>query len=201
MKKPQTVKRNSVRIIAGDFRSRKLGFPDVPGLRPTADRIRETLFNWVREQIPGETCLDMFAGSGAIGFEALSRGAARVVFIEKDQRASRSIAENIQLLEVANAKIVCDNALHWLVQQDNQKAQFGLVFIDPPFSEKLVYSACEHLQSSGLLKTGGKIYIETEDALIESAMPSDWKRLKSKKAGSVLYYLYENLRENIDENA
>lgn len=192
MRNPQPAKRNSIRIIAGEFRGRKLGFPDVSGLRPTADRVRETLFNWVREQIPGETCLDMFAGSGAMGFEALSRGAEKVVFIEKDLQASRSIAENIQLLEISNAELVSDNALYWLTQHHDQNIQFGLVFLDPPFKEDLLYIACEQLQRSGILKGGCKIYLESADALIKSEMPSSWVQLKSKKAGSVNYYLYGN---------
>lgn len=169
-----------------------MGFPDVPDLRPTADRIRETLFNWVREQIPGETCLDMFAGSGAMGFEALSRGAAEVVFIEKNPKASKAIAENIQLLKVNKAKLVNDNALYWLAQQRDQKERFGLVFLDPPFREGLLYLACEQLQSSGILKRDSKIYIESADALIESEMPASWTQLKNKKAGFVRYYLYKN---------
>lgn len=192
MRKPQSDKRNSVRLIAGEFRGRKLEFPDVQGLRPTADRIRETLFNWVREQIPGENCLDMFAGSGAMGFEALSRGAAEVVFIEKDPEASRSIAANIQLLEVSKAKLVSDNALYWLTQQIEFKEQFGMVFLDPPFKEDLIYIACEQLQCSGALKKNCKIYVESADELIEGKMPPSWTQLKNKKAGSVRYYLYEN---------
>lgn len=192
MRKPQTAKRNSIRIIAGEFRGRKLGFPDVSGLRPTADRIRETLFNWVREQIPGETCLDMFAGSGAMGFEALSRGAAEVVFIEKDPKASKAIAENIQSLEVNNAKLVNDNALYWLAQHCNLKEQFGLVFLDPPFKEELIYIACGQLQSSGILKSDSKIYVESASDLVEGEMPASWTQLKNKKAGSVRYYLYKN---------
>lgn len=192
MRKPQPGKRNSVRIIAGKFRGRKLEFPDVQGLRPTADRIRETLFNWIREQIPGENCLDMFAGSGAMGFEALSRGAAEVVFIEQDPNASRSIAANIQLLEISKAKLVSDNALYWLTQQIELKEHFGMVFLDPPFKENLIYIACEQLQCSGTLKKNCKIYVESADELLEGEMPPSWTQLKNKKAGSVRYYLYEN---------
>lgn len=192
MRKPQIGKRNCVRIIAGEFRGRKLEFPDVEGLRPTADRIRETLFNWVREQIPGENCLDMFAGSGAMGFEALSRGAAEVVFIEQDAKASRSIAANIQLLEINKAKLISDNALYWLSQQHDPQEQFGMVFLDPPFKENLIYIACEQLQRCGILKKNCKIYVESADELIEGDMPPSWTQLKNKKAGSVRYYLYEN---------
>ena len=192
MRKAQAAKRNSLRIIAGNYRGRKLGFPDVEGLRPTADRIRETLFNWLRDQTPGETCLDMFSGSGAIGFEAISRGAAKVIFIEQDRQASKAIAENIQLLDIANAELINDNALHWLARYKDDKAQFGLVFLDPPFSENLLYIACEQLQNSGILKTNCKIYIETAQALIEADMPPGWICLKSKKAGAVRYYLYES---------
>lgn len=190
MKKTPARNRNSVRIIAGDYRGRKVEFPSVIGLRPTADRIRETLFNWVRDQIIGETCLDMFSGSGAIGIEAASRGAAKVVFIEKDSRASKAIAESIQLLDVANAELINDNALHWLDQQIGKSVQFGLVFLDPPFSENLLYITCEKLQSSGILKSNCRIYIESDQALIEAEMPRNWSCLKSKKAGAVRYYLY-----------
>lgn len=181
-----------MRIIAGELRGRKLGFPEVLGLRPTADRIRETLFNWIQEQVPGETCLDMYAGSGAMGFEALSRGAAKVVFIEKNPKASRSIAEHIELLEIKNGTVIRDNALYWLAQHADVKEQFGLVFLDPPFQENLIYTTSEQLQSSGILKNDCRIYIESADALLENEMPSSWTQLKSKKAGAVRYYLYKN---------
>lgn len=197
MVKTPTTRRNSVRIIAGIFRSRKLKFPDVPGLRPTADRIRETLFNWIQDQIPGETCLDMYAGSGAIGFEALSRGAAKVVFVENDKLAGDAITENMKLLQVNNAELVRSNAQQWVAQyqqhaEHDKKLKFGLVFLDPPFADDLVYKTCEQLETSGMLKTNSKIYIETADDLEETRLPQMWTLLKNKKAGSVRYYLYAN---------
>jgi len=190
MKKPDSSKRNTVRIIGGTFRSRKLEFPDVAGLRPTADRIRETLFNWVQDQVPGETCLDLFAGSGAIGFEALSRQAAKVVFVEKDRSALNSIAENMQLLEINNAELVQADAQQWIDSVSKPEKKFGLVFLDPPFNKDLLYPVCEKLACSDLLKKKAKIYIESSQDLDENKLPNEWTMLKNKKAGAVRYYLY-----------
>lgn len=181
-----------MRIIGGSLRSRKLEFPDADGLRPTADRIRETLFNWLQDEVAGETCLDLFAGSGAIGFEAISRGAKEVVFIEKNAVVCDAIAENIRRMQIGNAEIVNGNALHWLGQKTNSSRKFGLVFLDPPFGDDIIYQVCAKLAASRIMKGGTKIYIESGAELDATELPSGWIMKKSKRTGSVRYYLFTN---------
>lgn len=181
-----------MRIIGGSLRSRKLEFPDADGLRPTADRIRETLFNWLQDKVAGETCLDLFAGSGAIGFEAISRGAKEVVFIEKNAVVCDAIAENIRRMQIGNAEIVNGNALHWLGQKTNSGRKFGLVFLDPPFGDDIIYQVCAKLAASRIMKGGAKIYIESGTELDTTELPSGWIMGKNKRAGSVRYYLFTN---------
>ena len=160
----QTIKQksNSVRIIAGEYRSRKLDFPTLEGLRPTADRVRETLFNWLQDSIQGETCLDLFAGSGALGFEALSRGASQVDFIEQNVMAAKSIRENIERLGAKQGAVYCCDALQWLNSHAQESQRYGLVFLDPPFQGELLVRAVEKLESANILKAGGLVYIEKE---------------------------------------
>ncbi|MBQ14485.1 MAG: 16S rRNA (guanine(966)-N(2))-methyltransferase RsmD [Gammaproteobacteria bacterium] len=183
---------SKVRIIGGKWRSRKLQFPVVSGLRPTADRIRETFFNWLQEEIPGQTCLDLFAGSGACGFEALSRGAKRVLFIENNELAYDALGANIDLLHAEGAERLCIDFADWLDRQSNQYQNcFGIVFIDPPFTMDLISSVCHLLEQKNILKTTTKIVIESDRILVENELPDSWKPLKAKKSGSVYYYLYE----------
>ena len=192
MNKKTTFKRNTVRIIGGYLRSRRINFPDLPRLRPTSDRIRETLFNWVQDGISEERCLDLFAGSGALGIEAISRGAERVVFVEKDQKAIKSIAENLNHFEIANADLYCMDARHWAQHyKKNEEAQYGIVFLDPPFVDNIIYQACSQLVESDCLKSKCKIYIEAADKLIKDKLPSDWALKRNKQAGLVQYYLFE----------
>ncbi len=191
MQKPASSKRNSVRIIAGEFRSRKLEFPNVEGLRPTADRIRETLFNWLQDSIQGETCLDLFSGSGALGFEALSRGAKQVDFVEKDRIAASCIRGNLERFNIARGTLYCADAFDWLAAQQAGMSRYGLVFLDPPFNEEFLADACIKLDASGLLRKSGLVYIETADVSEFGKIPSVWRKLKSKKAGSVNYSLYQ----------
>ncbi len=181
---------NSVRIIAGEFRSRKLDFPNLEGLRPTADRVRETLFNWLQNRIPGETCLDLFAGSGALGFEALSRGASQVDFIEQNSQAANSIRRNIELLAANNGAVHCADALEWIGRSALGSRQYGLVFLDPPFQSALLARAVSALTSAKLLKDGGLVYIEKEKHSATDLLPDNWVEQKSQKAGSVQFGLY-----------
>ena len=120
---------NELRIIGGQWRGRKLRFPDRPSLRPTLGRVRETLFTWLAPNISGTRCLDLFAGSGALGFEALSRGAAEVTFVERDRKAAAAIRSNVELLQ-ARATVVCQPAKQYLART---RARFDIVFLDPPF--------------------------------------------------------------------
>ena len=136
-------RRNSVRIIGGSLRNSKLEFPEVAGLRPTADRTRETLFNWLRNEVRGEYCLDLFVGSGALGMEAFSRGAKSVVFVEVNAAASAAILQNVERLNICNAEINCIDVCQWIDQQKKPLHQFGLVFLDPPFADNLISKVCK----------------------------------------------------------
>ncbi len=183
---------NSVRIIAGDYRSRKLEFPSLDGLRPTADRVRETLFNWLQDSIAGETCLGLFAGSGALGFEALSRNASKVDFIEKDSEAAGAISGNIQRLGTDRGRVHCTDALRWLAT--DEQAEYGLVFLDPPFTQSLLGEAMRKLEESNVMKDGCLVYIEQQADAEWTNIPANWLELKRKKAGSVRYGLFRAAR-------
>jgi 16S rRNA (guanine966-N2)-methyltransferase len=153
---------NHVRIIGGRFRSRLLSFPGIPGLRPTPDRVRETLFNWLGQRLDGWVCLDAFAGSGALGFEAASRGAARVVMLEQDARAVAALRDNSQLLGAAQVEVVRIDALSYLRQPGED---FDLILLDPPFDRALLSPAL--LGAATRLKPGGKIYAESPGPLMQ----------------------------------
>ncbi|MDX9989712.1 16S rRNA (guanine(966)-N(2))-methyltransferase RsmD [Thiothrix unzii] len=153
------MKNNLLRIIGGEWRSRKLKFADVPGLRPTPDRVRETLFNWLQWHVPGARCLDLFAGSGALGLEALSRGARDVVMVEKHPAAAQALRDNLTLLGARNARLVHDDALRYLGRETEA---FDLIFLDPPFRQKLLEPVLEKLFAQALLKQDGMIYLEQE---------------------------------------
>lgn len=194
---PARVKKNSkaeknqngsFRIIGGSHRSRRLSFPAVEGLRPTTDRVRETLFNWLQNDIPGARILDLFAGSGALGFESASRGASEVTFVELNSLAQRALQENASVLNVA-VNLVRTDALAFL--DAPLPAPFDIVFIDPPFRKDLVQQVVDGLTSRGFLKPGSLIYLETEAELCLLAIPESWTELKSKKAGQVSYRLFE----------
>lgn len=191
MQKTASSQRNSVRIIAGEFRSRKLAFPGLDGLRPTADRTRETLFNWLQDNIQGESCLDMFSGSGALGFEALSRGARQVDFVEKNTMAANCIKRNLEQLNIVNGRLYCDDAFHWLQAQQKDGPRYGVVFLDPPFHDDFIAAICSKLQASGLLKKSCLLYVESGNIAELEKIPSTWKLLKRKKTGTGSYNLYE----------
>jgi len=146
---------NRVRIIGGQYRRRLLDFPDSAGLRPTTDRVRETLFNWLGQDLPGWTCLDLFAGSGALGFEAASRGAGRVVMIERDGKAISALEKNRAALGATQVDILRADALAWLV---NSHETFDLVFVDPPFDSDLAATVLADLARH--LKSGSQAYVE-----------------------------------------
>ncbi len=191
MQKTANGQRNSLRIIAGDYRSRKLEFPEVDGLRPTSDRIRETLFNWLQGRIQEETCLDLFSGSGALGFEALSQGAKQVDFVEKNRIAANGIIENLERFDVSRGALYCDDAFHWLEAQQQGMPRYGLVFLDPPFGANLIAGICAKLDTSGLLKKNCLVYVEVESSSQAEHGPETWFRTKSRKTGAVRYSLYE----------
>ena len=184
-------KTNQLRIIGGQWRGRKLDFPDVLNLRPTGDRIRETLFNWLQADIAGARCLDLFAGSGALGFEALSRGAAEVFFVESHAKAVSQLKENSKILSCGNAIILKSDALDFL--QKDVKAPFDIVFLDPPFKLELMSKVFNLLENVPCLAEGAKVYIEMDVSTEAFKMPNNWNQLKEKKAGQVKYELWEIL--------
>lgn len=175
--------RNQLRIIAGQWRGRRLAFPDVAGLRPTGDRIRETLFNWLAPHLVGSRCLDAFAGSGALGFEALSRGAREVVMIERDASAFAQLTASKEALGASGATLIKADTLAWLREQAGGKP-FDLVFLDPPFAEMLLQAAVAGLSDGALLAPGALIYIETA-ANAPLAIPEDWQTLREKATGGI----------------
>ena len=183
--------RNSVRIIAGEYRSRKLEFPSLEGLRPTTDRIRETLFNWLQDSIQFEICLDLFAGSGALGFEALSRGASRVDFLEKNSDAAKSIRTNIERLGTKQGRVYCDDALKWLAQARQDDSRYGIVFLDPPFKDAILATTISALEAAAIMKDGCLVYVEQNLKSNTVEFPVNWVELKNKKAGSVRYSLHK----------
>lgn len=196
---------NTLRIIGGYWRGRKLRFPDVEGLRPTPDRVRETLFNWLQGLTLEEDCLDLYAGSGACGLEALSRGARHVTFVDASVAATAAIKSHLAVLQCTQADVLTCSAQQFLNAAPAGR-QFGLVFMDPPFAAGLLGSDCLALEQSGVLKTGARIYIESGDPLPGSAgsaadtdptqFPSGWHLQKKGKAGAVYYGLYQ--RDVID---
>lgn len=177
---------HQLRIIAGQWRGRRLSFPDLPGLRPTPDRVRETLFNWLAPILPGARCLDLFAGSGALGIEALSRGAAETVFVELHPVAVQALRTNLARLDARNAHIERAEALAWLRQPG---VPFEIVLLDPPFGQDLLAPVCTALEQGGWLAPVAWIYLEAETALRERALPANWLLFREKTAGAVCYRL------------
>jgi len=176
-----------LRIVAGNWRSRLLDIADVPGLRPTSERIRETLFNWLEPRIHGARCLDLFAGTGALGLEALSRGAASAVFVEKSMRAVGSLNANIKTLGAEGAVVRHMHALDYLRGENTE--QFDLVFLDPPFAAGMIVEVCRLLAERKLLANDARIYIEQARSKADPELPEGWQVLKNKTAGGVRYML------------
>jgi 16S rRNA (guanine966-N2)-methyltransferase len=181
--------RNKLRIIGGDWRSRQLSFADAPGLRPTPARVRETLFNWLQYDIVGRHCLDLYAGSGALGFEAASRGAKSVVQVENNAQACRCLKDNAAALAAADRMTVVQSDVSRYLSGAAQP--FNIVFLDPPFGLNLAEPTCRQLEAYGWLAPNAKIYVETERDFNFSQMPANWRQLKSKSAGEVAYHLFE----------
>jgi 16S rRNA (guanine966-N2)-methyltransferase len=181
-------KPGQLRIIGGRWRGRKLAFPAEPGLRPTTDRIRETLFNWLAPQLQGARCADLFAGSGALGLEALSRGASHCDFIEQSPVALAQLREHLHTLQ-ASTSGYCHggSALHFL---DAARQPYDIVFIDPPFGQSLVEPACNALVNRHLLNPQAMVYIETAATEPAPKIPGDWLAHREKTAGGVTYRLY-----------
>lgn len=178
---------NRVRIIGGDWRSRVLEFPDLPDLRPTPDRVRETLFNWLQYAVPGARCLDLFAGSGVLGFEALSRGAASVLAFDTQAGAVRALRDNAARLGARGYSVTHGSGIDWL--EHGTPEAFDLVFLDPPFAAALHARACQVLEARQWLRPGARIYIEAPGPLAGLGLPPGWQVLREKRAGEVYYGL------------
>ncbi len=195
MKRPH--RPQQLRIIGGTWRGRKLRFPEIETLRPTPDRVRETLFNWLAPVIEGARCLDLYAGSGALGLEALSRGAASVLMVDSDASVITRLREHVHTLS-ANAEIIQADTLAWLRQREISPFPplekgggggiFDIVFLDPPFRQGLIAPACEALEKHGWPKPGATIYLEAEKDYVPQ-VPVNWRIVKSKQAGQVGYHL------------
>ncbi len=185
---PKATQNNQLRIIAGLWRGRKLSFPDVDGLRPTGDRIRETLFNWLAPEIQGARCLDLFSGSGALGIEALSRGAEVSVLVERDTKAAAQLKANLEILKAEQGRVVNADALG-VLQKGNTDAPYHIIFIDPPFQLKLWQGVIEALEAGHWLADNATIYIESgrDD---EYQPPINWQLHRDKHAGAVSYRLF-----------
>ena len=179
-----------IRVISGQFRGRKLPVKNVEGLRPTTDRIKETVFNWLMQDTRDATVLDCFAGSGGLGFEALSRFAKSTTFIELDASAAKQIEQNISTLKLENAQVKHTNSLSYL-EQKNTNSPFNLVFVDPPFRKNLAQSSCDLLENNQWLDPEALIYVEVETELTSFKAPNNWLLIKEKKAGQVFCRLYQ----------
>ena len=179
--------KNEVRIIGGVWRGRKLRFPPgVAGLRPTPDRVRETLFNWLKDDVPGSRCLDLYAGSGALGFEALSRGAREVVFVDHEPRVAKYLADTLALLGSGAGSVQRVDAETYL---RGAAAAFDLVFLDPPFDARRLPALIARLDTGRTVRPGGLVYLESPAAEGEPALPPGWQLHRSKRAGEVGYHL------------
>ncbi|MEX2495036.1 MAG: 16S rRNA (guanine(966)-N(2))-methyltransferase RsmD [Woeseia sp.] len=176
-----------VRIVAGKWRGRRLDVADVPELRPTSERIRETLFNWIAPRIEGSRCLDLFAGSGVLGLEALSRGAAAVQFVERDPRAVRFLRDSVDNLGAEHAVVHGVDALRFL--QAAEPAAHDFVFLDPPYSFDNLEALCGLLEGRGWLAQGASVYVEQDARKAAATLPPGWTVRREKKAGNVRYLL------------
>ena len=187
-KGPQNQSQGQLRIIAGRWRGRKLSFPALPGVRPTPDRVRETLFNWLQFQLDNAQCLDLFAGSGALGLEALSRGAANCQFVEASGPMSQALQGHLKTLDCSQAKIATADCLKWLDQPASQ--QFDLVMLDPPYHKGFAEPICQLLQDKGWLTGKSMIYVEVETELGQPVVPVGWQLHRQTSAGQVSGWLF-----------
>jgi len=179
--------RGRLRIVAGIWRSRVLEIAEVEGLRPTSERIRETLFNWLTPRIAGARCLDLFAGTGVLGLEALSRGAAAAVFVENSKIAIATLRLNVASLDASDAVIHAGTATEYI--DASGAGRFDIVFLDPPFAEENLAELCRLVDESDLLAANANVYLEQDRARPEPDLPDGWTILKSKVAGNVRYTL------------
>lgn len=183
----KTAPMGQIRIIGGMWRGRKLPVLDREGLRPTTDRVRETLFNWLAPDIVASRCLDCFAGSGALGFEALSRQAKEVVFIELDRSVAQQLDTNVKTLQATDATVLNTSATDYLSRAGTP---FDIVFIDPPFRKGMLANVTALLERNNWLADDAIIYVETESESMLAEIPNNWRLYREKKAGQVAYRLF-----------
>ena len=186
---------STLRIIGGRWRSRNVSFAEAPGLRPTGERIRETLFNWLAPYINGANCLDLYAGSGILSLEALSRGAAQCTALDNNRIVTQQLMANCDLLSAGLTVINADCANFLTNSRDN--AQFDVAFVDPPFAQGLHTKSCRLLEQNGWLKDNALIYCELPSSDISFVSPPNWQLQKDKIAGGVRYMLYSRIEPKV----
>lgn len=189
----KSAKRASLRIIGGQWRSRQLPIPDIEGLRPTPDRVRETVFNWIAPYLAGAYCADLFCGSGALGLEALSREAAHCTFVDASRTVTQQVQKNLATLNCSHADVLNQSAVDFLESQanrENNTAKFDIVFIDPPFRKSWVDKILP-LLTKGWLAHNALVYIEMEKEAPAPDLDQQWQLLKEKNAGQLIYRLYQ----------
>jgi|TARA_B110000858_G_scaffold95778_1_gene110313 16S rRNA (guanine966-N2)-methyltransferase len=179
----------TLRIIGGRWRGRKLTVIDSEGLRPTPSRVRETLFNWLQFSLSGANCLDLFAGTGALGLEAASRGVEKITLVEFNARTAEQLSKNCQQLGADNYQLINKDAVTFL---SGDQGQYDIVFIDPPYKLEMWSEIAEHLVSQDSLSLNALIYVEYPLTAIKPLLPSKWQLIKEKKAGGVNYCLFKN---------
>ncbi|MCK5819122.1 MAG: 16S rRNA (guanine(966)-N(2))-methyltransferase RsmD [Psychromonas sp.] len=184
-------KEGFIRLISGKWRGKKLLVKNSLGLRPTTDRTKETLFNWLMHDIQDATCLDCFSGSGSLAFEALSRFAKHVQLIEQNTSAIKQLQANALQLKATNISIVEGDCIKFLQQSTSQT--YDIVFVDPPFSHDLIQPCCKLLENNGYLSDNALIYIEMESDISDLKLPKNWTLLKEKKTRQVIYQLYTHV--------
>lgn len=177
-----------LRLIGGDWRSRKLRFPDDGGVRPTPARTRETLFNWLNYHLAGRRCLDLFAGSGALGLEALSRGAGATVFVDHTPTLAQALRSNLRLLKSDNGEVICQSVDAFLGQPS--ATPFDILFMDPPFRQGWLEKLIPLIADNGWVRPGGWVYVEHESERSTPQTPPNWSLHRQKSAGQVTYCLF-----------
>lgn len=176
---------NRLRIIGGRWRGTRIAFPPLAAIRPSPDRVRETLFNWLQQPIVGARCLDLFAGSGALGLEALSRAAAHVAFVDREPQVGRHLRQTLERLGSNDATVVVEDAQRFLLREPHA---FDIVFLDPPFASGLLEDVCNRLEQ-GWLAPGAYVYVECPADRSLASLPARWAIQRTKRAGQVGYHL------------
>lgn len=178
--------KSSIRVIGGKWRSRKITFESKDTLRPTPDRVRETLFNWLAPHIIDTVCLDLYAGSGVLGFEALSRGASKVFAVDNDRANIENVDKNKTVLQATELMAINKNVVDWL---QGKPILADIVFVDPPYKLKLLHETLNLLETNGWIHANSFIYFEQDEPLDPNILPANWSLWRQSKAGMVYYYL------------